>query len=153
MKHRLIFSRGRCLDGSLFTTVALDDTDVVDRTEPGKKPPDPVIMWCIDLRFQGNRLPADPEGAFRWLREQRDVVRAGLTWLATRIPSAVSPDDWPLFMDIPDVPPGVGMSVFAHAIRPMTLAKMGSTARGLRKHWDKILDQLEPSRPASAESA
>jgi hypothetical protein len=65
--------------------VAIDDRTVLHLFEPGRDDSDPALLWFVDLRCRGRRLPTEAESARQWLLDQGPIVRAGFAVLADEI--------------------------------------------------------------------
>lgn len=145
---KLVFYRQKRQDGGTRTAVSIDDTTALHHFEAGPDPSDPALLWYVDLRCEGARLPADPEKALHWLRRQAPVIRSAFAQLAARLRAGKGADGWPLQCDVPNPPRGVRMTLVCSATRRVTLPEIAEAVREVGDHWEDVLGQLEPATPS-----
>src|SRR5437867_2729663 len=93
---RLNYYRQRRRDGGTRSGVAVDDAVLLHSFEPGAEASDPALLWYVDIRCEGPRLPARPDPVRQWLLAQRVILAGGLRALAEELRAGVDVDVWPL---------------------------------------------------------
>lgn len=148
--RQLTFYRQKRQDGGTRTAVATEHATLLHDFKPGDEPSDPALLWFVDLRCQGRRLPANPEKARQWLLEQTRVIRAGLTVLADQLGAGMDIDAWPLQWPVPNPPRGVQMSIVCSVTRRLTGLEIALILTDIRDHWEEIVQGLHAAEPVAS---
>lgn len=147
----LTFYRQARADGGLRTGVDLDGMTLLEAFEPGGADHDPTLLWYVDLRGEGDDLPAEPEAAQAWLRENAAAIRSGLAACADELAVGLdlSADDvLPYQRNLPELPDGSRWQVVVSAIRRPEARRMAGELRRLSRDWNRVLRKLSPLVPA-----
>lgn len=148
--RELIFYLQKRQDGGTRTAVALDDDTLLHRFETGQKPSDPALLWYVDVRCKGARLPIEPEKVRQWFLDQGPVIRKALSTLSEKLRAGVDLELWPLQWPVPGSPRGARMSIVCSAIRRMTLLDLARILTELRDEWETIIRNLPVAKPVSS---
>lgn len=142
-----VFRQAR-VDGGIRTGFDIDGQTVVEQFEEGRGEHDPRLLWFVDLRFRGNRVPADSLAAKTWVKGHSDKATAGLNELADSLIVGVDtdyiPGEWPLT----GFGRGVDAKVAYSSIRRIDAREMGKIVRSMAKLWPTILESLQPEHAA-----
>lgn len=141
--HSLTFYRQARRDGGVRTGIDIDEDTVLVRFDPGKDEPDPALLWYVDVRCRGARLPRDADGAREWLQRQSKTIKRLLEGLADEVPAGADPDQWPLLKEA-RVGPGVTITVACAAMRRADAQRISGVLRDTAKHWEEWVDDLAP---------
>jgi hypothetical protein len=141
--RKLSFYRQERRDRGIRTGIEIDGDVVLHSFEEGEGEPDPSLLWYIDIRCEGDRLPADPEKARRWFLDHAEVIRAGIKLLAEEIGAGVDHGGWPLRWTMPKGPRGVRVEVAVSAVRRLEAMGMAKKLADIAEHWEERLEKLE----------
>jgi hypothetical protein len=139
---KLTFYRQQRQDGGIRTAITVDEATVWHHFQPGAEPPDPALLWYVDIRCEGTRLPVEPEAARRWLLDQAAAIRQALTDLADKLQAGLDTDPFPLEWEVPNPPRRVKMKLVCSATRRQTLLALSRILTDIRDRWEAILDEL-----------
>ena len=143
----LTFYRQARADGGLRTGVDLDGVTLLETFEPGGEEHDPTLLWYLDLRCEGNDLPAEPETAQEWLRANAEAIRNGLATCADELAVGLDlPDEdlQPYERSLPRQPDGSRLRIHVSAIRRPEARQIAGELRSLSRTWDHVLRELRP---------
>jgi hypothetical protein len=140
----LIFFRQLRADGGIRTGVSIDGPTELERFESGSSDEDPALLWFIDVRSSGRRLPGDAEGARQWFLSNAAWIKAGLSDFADEISAGIDADVFPLKRPIAGAPTGARSYIVCSAIRRIDGLKLAKVVRGLQRNWETWVDELEP---------
>jgi hypothetical protein len=144
---KLVFYRQRRYDGGLRTGVELDDDRVVNVLDPGTNGIDPVLIWYVDLRCEGDGVPDDPERVLDWLQEHGPIIRDGFSRYAGHLRNGYDADIYSLkWADFKNVPQDVSMQIVCSAIRRVDALEIGSHLSEIATNWDAILETLKAAQ-------
>lgn len=146
---QISFYRQQRQDGGLRTALTVNGEHVFHQFEEGKSPSDPALLWFVDVRCEGPRLPQDAEAARHWLLDHTEIVQRGLTSLAEKLRAGLDIDAWPLEWRIPSAPRGVRITIVCSAVKRITQQRISSILLEIRDHWQDILKRLSLPEPAS----
>jgi hypothetical protein len=142
----LTFFRQARRDGGIRTGIDVDDRTVLSRFEPGRRDEDPALLWYVDVRCTGPRLPRDIDAARQWLTRHAIQVRQALEALealealAAQAPEGLDPSEWPV--QTTQRIPGATITVAASAVRRPEARGMAATLRDIADHWRQHVDAL-----------
>jgi hypothetical protein len=142
--HTLTFYRQARRDGGVRTGIDIDDDTVLVRFDPGREDSDPALLWYVDVRCRGTRLPRDADGARDWLLRQAKTIKGLLESLAGDVPVGADPDQWPLTKQARVSPAGVTITVACSAMRRVEAQRIAEVLRDTAKHWEEWVDELAP---------
>jgi len=84
----ITFYRQARRDGGIRTGIEIDQNTVLMRFDRGRKESDPALLWCVDVRCSGARLPREPETAPAGSSTMRKRLASFSCKWPTRCPSA-----------------------------------------------------------------
>jgi hypothetical protein len=145
---KLSFYRQMRQDGGLRTAITTEDDHLLHLFQRGKKPDDPALLWYVDIRCQGARLPTEPEPARQWFLDQAPIILEALTQLAEKLQAGMDIQAWPLLWDSPRHPRGVRLTIACSAVRRTPSLEIASILTDLRDHWREIIRGLPAPQPA-----
>lgn len=137
----LTFFRQTRADGAIRTGVDVDGEMLFEHFEEAEGEPDPVLKWFVDLRCDGESVPARPDEVRQWLLDHGALVTQGFEGLAKRLEVGVDSDGWPVEWGIPNSPPGIRMATACSSIGAVSGRVMGKTVREMADHWREYLRQ------------
>ena len=138
---KLVFFRQGRVDGGIRTGIDIDGT-TFDHFESGIGEHDPALAWFVDLRLEGNSVPAQPERARQWLLDHKSLVNEAYTAVSRRLQVGMDPDVWPLQCEAPNAPPGVHITTVCSSTATTTAREIGATILDIAQHWEDYLDQV-----------
>src|SRR5581483_5387069 len=84
--HNLTFYRQKRQDGGMRTAITVDDDYVFHQFQPGDEdPPDPALLWFVDVRCEGKALPTAPDAALNWFRKHAKLIKDAMTEFADKL--------------------------------------------------------------------
>jgi hypothetical protein len=144
MMAKLIFYRQQRFDGAVRTGVELDGETIAERFEGGGVDSDPVLLWYIDLRCDGQGIPDDPNAAAQWLLDQSELIRDGFVRFAEKLRVGADLDLYSLtWSDFRDPPPEVRMMIACSAARRVDAREMSGKLIDVGENWDAIIRALD----------
>ena len=138
----ITFYRQARRDGGVRTGIEIDNDTVLARFERGGQESDPALVWYVDVRLQGKRLPTDPEAARSWLLRHGKSVARILRQMADEVPLGIDPGDWPLRKTGRVDASGVKVTVSCSAMRRVDAQSISNELRDIAQHWDKRVAEL-----------
>jgi hypothetical protein len=133
-------------DGGRRTGVEIDGETVLARFEPGTAAEDPALLWFVDVRCSGGRLPDEPEAAREWLIKKAPKIQAGLTLLARDLRAGID-FSAPTSREIAGVETGIRVKILCSAVRRLTALKIAGALAETGAQWTQVLNQLEVLEP------
>lgn len=145
----LAFYRQARVDGGMRTGVDWGDTPLLHEFQPGNDQDDPAITWYVDVEFDGEDLPADPEAARNWLVRRGTAVAAALRHLADELLLGIDVGSWPLKRPISGLPRGVKGAVSCSASRRVDCRHIAQRLADLAEQWRGVIRRLPRMREAA----
>lgn len=142
--HKLTLYRQKRQDGGTRTAITINGVNVLHYFEGGKAPPDPVLLWYVDIRCEGKRLPLQPDKAREWLLAHHAHFEQALTQLAEKLAVGLDYAVCPLEWEVPEPPPHVRVAIVCMAVRRVAALQLSSLLKEIRDHWVDILQRLQP---------
>lgn len=142
----ITFFRQARRDGGVRTGIDIDDRTVLSRFEPGRRAEDPALLWYVDVRCEGPRLPRDVQAAREWLIRHEPQVRQALETLAGQVPDGLDPTEWPL--KTTKRLSGATITVACSAVRRVEARDIATTLQDVAARWQERLDTLTVSHAA-----
>jgi hypothetical protein len=141
---KLTYFRQQRVDGGIRTGITIDMEVILHHFQRGKKEADPVVVWSIDVRCAGAKLPEEAETIRQWFLDKAPVVREALTGLAAEMKAGIDFDGWPYLWPVPHPPRGVRMTIACSASRLDVGRRMAEllteTADGLEESLRQLKD-------------
>jgi hypothetical protein len=142
---KLTFYRQQRIDGGIRTGIELDGETIYGLFEEGEEEVDPRLVWYVDLRCEGPRLPQTTRGARKWLLDQAPMISDGFVRCAREIRAGIDPDIYPLFWDkFPDAPSGTRLKIALCAVRRVAAIEMSGVVAEIGSHWTEYVRALKP---------
>jgi hypothetical protein len=140
---KITFYHQKRRDGGIRTGVEINgETELGLEEEFTGKEIDPVLLWFVDLRCEGKKLPTDAEAVRAWLLEQSSVIRAGLESLAGEIRAGIDFNTFPYLWPVPGAPRGVRMMLACSAMRRTEARSIRDVLVHLAAHWQERVARL-----------
>jgi hypothetical protein len=133
-------------DGGKRTGIEINGETVLGCFEKGKKPPDSALLWFVDIRCSGSRLPTECEAAREWLLDKAPVIQRALRKLANELQVGIDFSK-PVERGIPDIGKGITSSIHCSAIRRLQAGEMANALAETGSHWEALLKSLEVLEP------
>ncbi len=143
----IVFFRQRREDGGTRTGIDINGRTVLDHFEEGKGEPDPALLWYVDVRCEGARLPGTAESAQEWLINQAPAIGRGIHDLAGKLTAGIDSDAWPLQHALRRIG-GVRITIACSAMRRVEAQQIASVLRDIARHWGERLAGLTQGQPA-----
>lgn len=143
----LSFYRQQRADGGVRTGLEIDGDTVLHRFQGGKGEDDPALLWFIDIRCQGPRLPKNPEQARQWFLDYGEMIRAGLRELAEELRAGIDADAWPVRRQLPRMPSGVRVTLSCAAARRFEGLRVAVILHELAGNWQSQIQSLREVHP------
>jgi len=137
----ITFFRQAREDGGIRTGIDVDDRTALSRFE-GSEEGDPALIWYVDVRCSGKRLPSDPEEARTWLERHESQIAGMLETLAKRLPQGLDPSEWPLTFS-KRLAGQIDITVACSATRRVAARQLNRILCDIAKHWSGRLKSLE----------
>jgi hypothetical protein len=142
----ITFFRQARRDGGVRTGIDIDDHTVLSRFEPGRRDEDPALLWYVDVRCTGPRLPRDVDAARQWLIRHGPQIREALDALADQVPEGLDPSEWPL--QTTKRLSGATITVACSAVRRLEAREMATIVQDIADHWRERLETLSAQHAA-----
>jgi hypothetical protein len=141
----LTFYRQARVDGGVRTGIDVDDETVLHHFQPETSESDPALLWYIDLRCKGERLPSEADDARAWFIDKREWFQRELRRIAEqRLEMGFDAELRPYHEELSDGPKGAEVVVYVSAVRRLTARDIASQLRDLADRWEQILHDLAP---------
>lgn len=137
----LTFYRQARRDGGVRTGIEINSNTVLARFEQGSEDGDPALVWYVDVRCEGARLPAEPEAARAWFIRNESAITRLLEALADEVPSGIDPGDWPLRKEH-QLSTGVRVTVACSAMRRVEGQQIAQVLRDIAANWRERVSNL-----------
>jgi hypothetical protein len=146
---KIIFYRQKRRDGGIRTGVEINGETALGLEEGfAGDELDPVLLWFVDLRCEGKKLPTDPEEVREWLLKHSPVIRAGFETLAGQIGAGIDFNTYPYLWPVPNAPRGVHMTIACSAMRRNDARAIREVLSDIATHWQETLARLPAVEPA-----
>ena len=140
---KISFYRQKRRDGGLHTGVVVNGYTALEQEEGvAWEDQDPILLWWVDLRCEGKKLPAGSEEARQWLLEQTPRIRSGFEKLGDELRVGLDYNTWPLLWPVPKAPRGVRMIIACSALYRSDALGMAGVMADIAAHWREWLEKL-----------
>lgn len=149
--NKLIFYHQKRRDSGIRTGVELNGERILEQFEPGDPQQDSALLWFVDVRCSGERIPSQPEEVRQWLMARSDEIRAGLSELSNELIAGID-REWPLKKELPSAD-GVNMAIYCSAIQRLSGREISSILSDLANRWTLLVQNFgayEPLVPFNA---
>ena len=137
----ITFFRQARQDGGIRTGIDIDRDTVLARFEAGDENADPALLWYVDVRLEGKKLPRTPEAARNLLIEKGPSIRSALLRTAEELAAGMDVSDWPLQRRA-TIGAGVRVNIVCSAIRRVEAHQIADVLRDIAEHWDHRVSDL-----------
>lgn len=142
---KIVFYRQKRRDGGTHTGLTIDGVTALESVEGiNWEESDPILLWWVDLRCEGKKLPNRPEEARRWLLEHRELIGEAFEVLADELRAGMDYNTWPLLWRVPNPPRGVRLVIACEAMYRSDALAMADVLRDTAAHWQEWLERLAP---------
>jgi hypothetical protein len=141
---KLTFYRQVRADGGIRMGLDVDDDSLAHHFEPGPDDDDPRLLWFIDIRCQGKKVPTTFDDGADWLRENSKRIKSALSDLANELAPGIDSDIVPGRTMVPGMPPGAKIEIVFTATKRVLARDMAKHLREFRDHFEDYLDTLKP---------
>jgi hypothetical protein len=131
------------VDHGVHTGIEANGTTLFEYVRPGKRDRDPVLLWYVDLRCKGEKLPKSPVEVRDWLLDHAPLIRAAFAEAADRLEVGFDADALPLVWPITDAPRGVQMKIVCHAVHRLVGRDIAEIVREIGEHWEENVKTLK----------
>jgi hypothetical protein len=136
------FYRQARRDGGIRTGITIDADTVLHRYENGGNDSDPALVWFVDVRCEGRRLPTEPEPAREWFLSHAQLIKAALRASAEELRAGIDIGSWPLERSISG-PRGVRMRIVCSAVRRLEALDIARILHDIADHWEERIKALQ----------
>jgi hypothetical protein len=136
-------------DGGMRTGVSLNGDTCAHHFEPGTLDDDPALEWYVDLRGEGDAVPATCAELMAWLPTLSAVVREGANAAADRLCVGLDPDAWPYQFPLPQALAGVHLVLATSAVRRITALSIADQIRDFGRDWQDVVAQVQSCEVAT----
>jgi hypothetical protein len=137
----ITFFRQTRHDGGIRTGIDIDDSTVLSRFESGRAKSDPSLLWYVDVRCSGPRLPTEAEIARQWLLEHESRIVALVRALANDVPVGSDHDAWPLRRI--KKTQNIEYAVTCSAMRRLEAREVADIFRDVADNWSAYVGSLD----------
>ena len=142
----ITFFRQARRDGGIRTGIDIENQTVLSRFE-GSEDDDPTLLWFVDVRCTGTRLPRDAEAARLWLERTEKPIVAAIESLAKQIPTGLDPSESPL-RSTRRLSNGGSITVACSAIRRAEARALAAILDDVAANWRGRLRSLRMTQAA-----
>ena len=140
---KLTFYQQVRVDGGRRIGVDSDAEELLQCFQDGTSDTNPTLLWFVDIRCEGDRLPGDGEGARAWFANNRDYFAAGLRNVAREeLCVGFDTECYPAQCRLPLGPDNTTVEIVVSAMRRIDGRSMGQRLVEFADEWDSLLGQL-----------
>src|SRR5438309_4855135 len=126
----ITFFRQARQDGGIRTGIDIDFDTVLARFEAGDESADPALLWYVDVRIEGAKLPRSAEAARKWLIEKGPAIRKSLLRTADETSAGMDVSEWPLQRRA-NIGTGVRIKIVCSATRRVEAQQIADVLRDI----------------------
>lgn len=130
-------------DHGMHMGIEVDGIPLWESFQPGKGEPNPILLWYVDLRGKGKKIPASPPAIRLWLFDQGPAIKAAFQELAHQLEVGMDQDVYPVQWPVPLQVPGVQLTIVCFASHRVLGREMAQIVAKLGHNWEKNLEQLQ----------
>ncbi|MEX0701907.1 MAG: hypothetical protein WD069_07410 [Planctomycetales bacterium] len=106
---------------------------------------DPVLLWYVDVRGEGDSIPGAREELREWLLEHADSISTALLSLSDEFQAGLDVGTWPASWEVPDRPEGVKLEIVISAARRIDGLEISHVLRELGRNWIQLVGRIPRS--------
>jgi hypothetical protein len=141
---KLTFYRQARADGGVRMGLDVDGYGVAHHFNPGADDDDPRLLWFIDLRCEGKKVPKTFEDAMDWLKENAKPIEAEFARLADELTVGIDSDFVPGQQIVRHSPPGSKITIVFSATKRVVAREMGKHLRDFGDDFEEFLEVVKP---------
>lgn len=144
---KLTFYHQVRVDGGERTGIDADDTELLHFFQPGasEEEHDPRLLWYVDVRCEGDRLPGDASGARDWFLQNQPFFVQELTRIAEEeLDVGFDAENRPYQREVGGAPDGARVLIVVSAVRRLVGREVADHVRQMANQWSQLLNQLVP---------
>ncbi|HVS69814.1 MAG TPA: hypothetical protein VHQ47_01005 [Phycisphaerae bacterium] len=149
---KLVLYQQKRVDGGVRTGIELDDATIASRFDEGRGPPEPALLWYVDIRCEGRRIPSDPSHAIAWLLKNADAFTTALDDGARKFNTGIDGNAWPLRLPVQGLPSGTHGEIACSSMRRVSGRELTRVLHTLSNSWDELIRSVETARVSNAET-
>jgi hypothetical protein len=142
------FYRQERVDGAKRTGIEIDGETVLGRFERTNEPEDSALLWFVDIRCSGGKLPNKAEAARQWLLKKAPMIQKELGNVANELKAGID-FSAPISREIPNVGKGITAKICCSAIRRFEALEIAKVLNEINSHWKEFLKKLEVLEPVT----
>lgn len=133
-----LFRQARA-DGGVRTGIGIEGDTVLEHYQAETDEHDPALLWYLDIRCRGERLPVGPEDARRWLMDHAAYFASRLRSVAQEhLDVGFDAELRPFIQRLDDAPDDAEVEIVASAVRRLE-------AREIAGQLTQLADEFEPT--------
>ncbi len=140
----IVFYRQQRFDNAIRTGVEVNGEKTLEYFAPGSDETNPALLWYIDVRVEGERLPCDADAAHDWLRNQDGFIQRGLIDAADQLQVGIDEDILPYRKVLQGAPSGINATLIVSGARRLSDGEIANKVREAGEAWLAMLEQLRP---------
>jgi hypothetical protein len=146
--NEMSWYRQKRVDGGIRTAIDVNDMHVFHLFENESKEPDPVLLWFVDVRCKGSRVPTKPEEVQQWFLDHSEIVRSALLNLAEELQAGMDLDVLPLQRKVSGAPRGVKMTLVCSVSLRIVAIEIAKVLLDIAEQWEERIRSLPAVEPA-----
>jgi len=135
------FYRQARRDGGIRTGISIDTDTVLHCYDNGGDDSDPALVWFVDVRCEGRRLPDEPALAREWFLSHAQPIKVGLRACAEELRAGIDIGSWPIERPISG-PRAVRTRVVCSAVRRLEALDIARILQDVADHWEERIKAL-----------
>jgi hypothetical protein len=128
-------------DGGVRTGVEVNDGRVLETFLPGEGERDAALLYFVDVRCSGAKLPQAPEEVRVWLLEHSTQIKSALKALADDLSAGID-IDWPAKKEA-ETNGSARIAVYCSAMRRLSGREIASILLELETNWHETIKGLQ----------
>jgi hypothetical protein len=148
--RKLTWYRQKRIDGGIRTGVDVDGTTLFHQFENESTEPDPALLWYVDLRCEGARLPHSASNLRQWLLDQSDIITQAFSSLAHELRAGVDVDYWPLRRKIDGLPAKLKGAIVCSVARRLEGLELARVLSDVSENWGERIRVIPEARSSRA---
>jgi len=142
---KLNFYRQTRQDGGSRTGLEINNVLRLMNFVPGTGDPDPALAWYVDVRCDGNGVPAEKEPARLWLLQNAPRFQDGLHRIAEELQRGIDDDIYPVQRVMLNPPAESTVKLVCSAMRREEARDIAQKIEMMKSEWDGLVNRLNES--------